>query len=62
VTEVIADAGDFSTANVDACEAAGINPLIAVSREAHNQSLEQRFRQPEPVAADADPVTKMKHR
>ncbi|ABL66618.1 transposase, IS4 family [Chlorobium phaeobacteroides DSM 266] len=62
VKEVITDAGYFSAANVDACEAAGINPLIALSREAHNQSLEQRFRQPEPIAADADPVTKMKHR
>lgn len=62
VTEVIADTGYYSGANVDACEAAGIEPLIAISREAHNQSIEQRFSRPEPIAADADAVTRMKHR
>ena len=62
VTEVIADTGYFSAANVEACQEAGIDPLIAVSREAHNQSLEQRFSQLEPIGEDADAVTRMKYR
>jgi transposase len=62
VTEVIADTGYFSATNVNACEKAGVDPLIAVSREAHNQSLKQRFSKPESVAEDADAVTRMKHR
>lgn len=62
VKEVIADTGYFSAANVNACQKVGVDPLIAVSREAHNQSLEQRLSKPKPVAADADAVTRMKHR
>lgn len=62
ITEVIADTGYYSAANVNACQAAGIEPLIAVSREAHNQDLEQRFSKPEPIAGDADAVTRMKYR
>ncbi len=62
VNEIIADTGYFSKANVDACEEAGINPLIAVGRDKHNQSLEVRFNKPAPVAEDADSVTKMKYR
>jgi len=62
VNEIIADAGYFSQSNVDACENAGINPLIAVGREKHNKGIEERFSNPEPLAEDADSVTKMKHR
>ena len=35
--QLLADAGYFSEANVDACEAAGIEPLIAVKRDEHHQ-------------------------
>ena len=62
VNEIIADTGYFSKSNVEACEEMGINPLIAVGRDKHNQSLENRFSEPEPVANDADSVSKMKHR
>jgi len=62
VKEIIADAGYFSKSNVDACEDADINPLIAVGRDKHNRNLEERFSKPEPLAEDADSVTKMKHR
>ena len=62
VNEIIADAGYFSQSNVDACEDAGINPLIAVGREKHNKGIDERFRKPEPLAEDADSVTKMKYR
>ena len=62
VTQVIADTGYYSASNVNDCQAAGIEPLIAGAREAHNQSLAQRFSQPGPLAKDADAVTRMKHR
>ena len=62
VTKAATDTGYYSAANVEACEAAGIEPLIAVGREGHNQRLEQRFSKPEPLAKDADAVTRMKHR
>ncbi len=62
VKKIIADAGYFSQSNVDACEDADINPLIAVGRDKHNRNLEERFSKPEPLAEDADSVTKMKHR
>ncbi len=62
VTEATADAGYFSETNVEVCEKANITPYIAAGRESHNQSLTERFSEPEPIAEDADAVTKMKHR
>jgi len=62
LNEIIADAGYFSKSNVEACEDAGINPLIAAGRDKHNHHLEERFSKPEPLAEDADSVTKMKYR
>ena len=47
---------------VDACEEARINPLIAPGRDKHNYHLEERFSKPEPLAEGADSVTKMKYR
>lgn len=40
---LLADNGYFSEANVQACVAGAIEPLIALGREAHHQSLDQRF-------------------
>ena len=62
VTEMIADSGYFSEANVTECEGKEITPYIAVSREQHNQTLWDRFREPPPLPDDADSVTRMKHR
>ena len=62
VTEATADAGYFSETNVVLCEKADITPYIAAGRESHNQSLADRFSEPEPIAEDADAVTQMKHR
>jgi IS5 family transposase len=45
---MLADNGYFSAANVAACEAAAVQPLIAIGREAHHPSLSERF-------ADATP-------
>lgn len=60
--KLIADSGYFSQANVEACEADGIEPYIAYCREAHNQHLEDRYREPKRIQDDADSVSKMKHR
>jgi Protein of unknown function (DUF3018)/Transposase DDE domain len=41
---------------------AGINPLIAIGRDKHNRHIEERLSNPEPLAEDADSVTKIKYR
>jgi hypothetical protein len=48
VETLLADNGYFSAANVAACEAAQIEPLIAMGRQPHHPSLDERF-------ADAPP-------
>jgi transposase len=62
VTELIADSGYFSEANVTACEAREITPYIAIDRDHHNQPLWDRFMEPPPLPDDADSVTRMRHR
>ncbi len=59
---LLADTGYFSGANVAHCEAAGLTPHIATSREAHNVPLSERCASPPPYAEDAYPVTRMAHR
>jgi transposase len=62
VDALLADSGYFSEANVLLCEEDEITPYIAPGREAHNQSLMERFSEPPPIPDDADPVTKLRHR
>jgi len=62
VTELIADSGYFSETNVTACEGKGITPYIAIDRQEHNQTVWERFNEPEPVPDNVDSVTRMKHR
>jgi transposase len=62
VTELIADSGYFSEANVIACEGKGLTPYIAIDRQEHNQSMWERFKEPEPLPDNADSVARMKHR
>jgi transposase len=59
---LLADTGYFSAANVQACEAAGIEPLIALGRETHHPALDERFAAAPPAPADATPVEAMAHR
>ena len=40
---LLADTGYFSAANVEACEKAGIEPLIAMGRQPHHPPLTDRF-------------------
>ncbi len=60
VGEVLADNGYFSEGNVDACAAAGIDPVIAMGREAHHPTLDERFAAP--PLEDPTPLAAMAHR
>lgn len=59
---LIADAGYFSEHNLRACEAAQVEPLIAVARENHHPSWRERHSEPAPVSATATPAQTMAHR
>src|SRR3954469_17404454 len=59
---LLADTGYFSAAHVEVCGAAGIEPLIALSREAHHPSLAERFVAAPPAPDDPTPVEAMAHR
>jgi transposase len=59
---MLADAGYFSEANVSACVAAGIEPLIAPGRQGHHPSLGERFAGAPPAPQNPTPVEAMAHR
>jgi transposase len=62
VGALLADNGYFSEGNVNACAAAGIDPVIAMGREAHHLSLDERFAEPPPPPRDPTPLEAMDHR
>jgi hypothetical protein len=45
-----------------ACAQAGIEPLIAMGRDAHHLHGSERFSEPAAVPADATPIQRMQHR
>jgi transposase len=59
---LLADNGYFSEANVQACVAGAIEPLIALGREAHHPNLDQRFAAAPPPPENPTPVQAMAHR
>jgi len=60
---LLADNGYFSESNVNACAAAGIDPVIAMGREAHHPTLDERFAGPPPSPPkDLTPLEAMDHR
>jgi hypothetical protein len=59
---MLADNGYFSGANVKACIAAGVEPLIALGRDAYHQSLAGRFADAPPAPQNPTPVEAMVHR
>ena len=61
VGALLADNGYFSEANVNACAAAGIEPVIAMGREAHHPSLDARLAAP-PPPKNATSLEAMAHR
>ena len=59
---LLADTGYFSAANVEACEKAGIEPLIAMGRQPHHPPLTERFETAPPAPENPTPVEAMAHR
>ncbi len=62
VTQLLADAGYFSEANVSTCVDASIEPLLAAGRDYHHLPWQERFAEPPPPPESADAVTQMRHR
>ena len=62
VETLLADNGYFSEANVKACEAGNVVPLIATGREAHHPSLNERFAEPQPPPENPTAVEAMAYR
>src|SRR5664280_1655984 len=54
---LLADTGYFSAGNVAACEAAGIEPQIAMGRQPHHPPLAERFADTPPAPENSTPVS-----
>jgi transposase len=59
---LIADTGFSSEKNIKACEAAGIEPLIAVARDEHHPGWRERHSEPAALPDNATPMQAMAHR
>ena len=59
---LLADAGYFSEANVEACAKAGIDPVIAPGRDAHHPAMDDHFAPAPPAPEDPTPLDAMLHR
>jgi hypothetical protein len=62
VGDLLADNGYFSQGKVNACAAVGIEPVIAMGREAHHPPLGERFAEGPPAPKNPTPVEAMHHR
>jgi transposase len=62
VETLLADTGYFSEANVQACVAAGIDPLLAMGRQPHHPPLAERFTTDPPPPEQPTPLEAMAHR
>ncbi len=62
VMTLIADTGFCSEANVNACNQAKMEPLIALARQGHHPHWRERFTEPAPLQANATPMQAMAHR
>ena len=59
---LLADTGYFSEANVQACAAADIEPLMAMGRQPHHPPLAERFVPDPPPPDRPTPLEAMAHR
>jgi len=59
---LLADTGYFSAGNVEACDRAGIEPVIAMGRQPHHPPLTERFEKAPEVPDNPTPVESMAHR
>ena len=62
VETLLGDNGYFSEANVKACKAAAIEPLLAMGRDSHHPSLRERFAAAPAAPENPTPVEAMAHR
>ena len=62
VEVLLADTGYFSAANVQACEAEEIIPMLSIKRESHHMPVLQRFSEDAQAPESDDPVVQMAHR
>ena len=62
VSSLSADTGCFSAANVEACEARLIEPLLSMTRESHHVPVLERFAAGAPAPQTLDAVARMAHR
>lgn len=59
---LLADTGYYSGKNIGRCEAHGIDPYIAVKRDGHHPSPEERFTEPKALPENATPAQAMGHK
>ena len=59
---LLADAGYFSKSNVEACEKAKVEPMIAMGRQRHHPSLSERFAPAPEPPENPTPVEAMEYR
>jgi transposase len=62
ITDILADTGYHSAANIDACLQQNIGPVIAEKREKHNRPLAERYQDPPALAPGASAAEKASHR
>jgi transposase len=62
VETLLADAGYFSADNVEACEEAGIEPVIAMGRQPHHPPLAERFENAPDAPKNPTAVEAMAHK
>ncbi|MER2622472.1 MAG: IS1182 family transposase [Accumulibacter sp.] len=62
VQALLTDTGYFSDKNLKACDAAGIDALIAVARDEHHPDWRERHSEPPPLPAGATRAQAMSHR
>ncbi|MDQ3510974.1 MAG: IS1182 family transposase [Pseudomonadota bacterium] len=62
VENLVADCGFCSENNIAACEAAKVEPYLAVARENHHPGWRARFEDPAPLIPDATPMQRMAHK
>jgi transposase len=57
-----ADAGYFSEENIELCVKNKTTPYISFGKEQHNQPIEERFKEADPLPDNPTEVERMKHR
>ena len=62
VKHLIADTGFYSEKNIQACESAKIEALIAVARDEHHPGWRERHSEPAPLPENASTAQAMSHR